>query len=301
MKLKIIVHEAEEGGYWTEVPSIHVMAARLKERRPYSGNILMKSVSGIMKTQIISYVPLKLFVSVVSVLLFLYVVSVATVQRDAQATLSQTSNTSDVKHIISEFTVGETELRKSFDQYGYHRDLLIQTVKQGKVTGEYHRITQLILGKDGKPEEKVLSFPRASLTEVTVTPEDLECLSPNYHFTLGESNVDKYEFTYIGSDRTSDRDSYVFDVRPKRVDAKELLFKGRVWVSGKDLRVIKMRGLCVTKTNQSFPVLEISRGMVDGLYLFPSHAFADEELHFSTGASVHLRIEVRYTDYVKLH
>ena len=197
-------------------------------------------------------------------------VSVATVQRDepAQATLSQTSKTPDVKHIISEFTVGETELRKSFDQYGYHRDLLIQTVKKGKVTGAYHRITQLSLGKDGKPEEKVLSFPRPSLTEVTVTPEDLECLSPNYHFTLGESNVDKYEFTYIGSDRTADRDFYVFDVRPKRVGAKELLFKGRIWVSGKDLRVIKIRGLCVTKTNQSFPVLEISRGMVDGVTCF---------------------------------
>jgi hypothetical protein len=298
MKLKVIVHEAEEGGYWPSIPG----CATQGETAVF-WKYPMKSVSGIMKTQIISYVPLKLFVSVVSVLLLLYVVSVATVQRDepAQAARSQTSNTPDVKHIISEFTVGETELRKSFDQYGYHRDLLIQTVKKGKVTGEYHRITQLILGKDGKPEEKVLSFPRPSLTEVTVTPEDLECLSPNYHFTLGESNADKYEFTYVGSVRTADRDFYVFDVRPKRVGAKELLFKGRVWVSVSDLRVIKMRGQCVAKTNQSFPILEINRSMVDGHYLFPSHAFADDEVHFETGDSAHLLIEVRYTDYVKLH
>jgi hypothetical protein len=216
------------------------------------------------------------------------------------ATPAQVSENFDVNHVITEFTAGEAGFRTAFDNYGYKCDLIIQSIKDGKVTGEYRRTTQVALNKKGKPEEKVLSFPRPSLTEIVVTPEDLEDLSAKYHFILETTDARNYKFTYSGKERADNRDLYVFGVEPKVNPSKERLFSGRIWVSVSDLKIVKMRGKRVQKGNQSFPVMESKRSRVGEQYLFPSHASADEVLVFSNGRSAHVRIEVRYSDYVKL-
>jgi hypothetical protein len=168
------------------------------------------------------------------------------------------------------------------------------------VTGEFHRTTQVVLGKNGKLEEKIISFPRPSLTDVGITREDLEVLSAGYQFALEAANASKYKFTYAGKVRVDNIDLFAFDIEPKSISSKERLFRRRVWVSVRDQRIVKTRGRAVQKGNQSFALMEVYRSAVEGRSLFPSLGFADEEIVFPHGNSVRVRIEVRYTDYVKL-
>ena len=51
-----------------------------------------------------------------------------------------------------------------------------------------------------------------------------------------------------------------------------------------------------TKQNK-FPIVETYREQIDGRYWFPTYSYADEELIFDSGNSVHIRMKVRYSDF----
>jgi hypothetical protein len=58
-----------------------------------------------------------------------------------------------------------------------------------------------------------------------------------------------------------------------------------------------VRGKGVPEGNQRFPIFETYRQQVDGHYWFPAYTYADDELIFPKGDTVHIRMVVRYTDY----
>src|SRR5688500_16014424 len=79
---------------------------------------------------------------------------------------------------------------------------------------------------------------------------------------------------------------------------EDRLFIGRVWVDDQDLHIVKTRGKAVPETKQNkFPIVETYREQIDGRYWFPTYSYADEELIFENGSSVHIRLKVRYTDF----
>ena len=49
--------------------------------------------------------------------------------------------------------------------------------------------------------------------------------------------------------------------------------------------------------NNKFPIVETYREHIDGRYWFPTYSYADEELIFDNGGSIHVRMKVRYTDF----
>jgi hypothetical protein len=204
----------------------------------------------------------------------------------------------DLNKIISGLTAQETESRAAFANYGYTCDLVIRSIKDGKATGEYRRTSEVALSKSGKLAEKVLSFPKSSLTELIVTPQDLEDLSIKCMFPLETANATKYKFTYIGKDRFEEADTYVFKVEPKVSLSRECLYNGGVWARVSDLRIVRMLGRSMRDTNQKFASLDRRRVEV-GDYMFPSRTTADGELVF-TNSTVHMQMEVHYTGYVKL-
>src|SRR5262249_23210002 len=158
-------------------------------------------------------------------LLLLEILCLAINQRGtpARAIARQVSESPDVNHVISAFTTGEAELHAAFNHYGYKWDITIQSVKDGVVTGEFHRVTQVVLDNNGKLEEKVISFSRSTLTSIAITREDLENLSAQCQFTLETPNISKYKIAYAGKEQIDDADLYIFSVKPKRVSSKELL------------------------------------------------------------------------------
>ena len=169
----------------------------------------------------------------------------------------------------------------------------------GQTTGEYHRVSQFVFSDQNERFEKITFFPQPTLTELSLTQEDLDDLGGVQPFALEASKIDQYDFKYIGKERLDELNTYVFDVAPKSLPKKvsERFFQGRIWVDEQDLQIVKVRGKGVPEGKQRFPLFETYRQQIDGRYWFPTYTYADDELVFPKGQAVHLRMLVHYSDY----
>ncbi len=209
----------------------------------------------------------------------------------------------DVQRIVRAFTAKETEFRRALNQYTFTRDAVVQTIGfGGQVTGEYHRTSTFVFNDAGERFERITRFPVPTLTEISFTQEDLEDLGGVQPFALEASKIDLYNFTYVGREKVDELDTYVFDVAPKVMPKKvsERFFQGRVWVEADDLQIVKVKGKGVPEGKQRFPVFETYREQIDGKYWFPTYTYADDQLSFKSGQTVHVRMRVKFTDFERL-
>lgn len=207
----------------------------------------------------------------------------------------------EADRIIRAFTAKETEFRQALNNYSFKRDALIQSIGMGgQVIGEYHRVSTFTFDDKGNRYEKISFFPMSSMPEVTA--EDIEDLGGIEPFALEPSRISKYDIRYVGKEKIDELNLHIFDVTPKVMPdpkkTKERLFTGRVWVDDQDLQIVKTRGKGVPETKDNkFPTVETYREHIDGRYWFPTYSYADEELVFENGGSLHVRMKVRYMDF----
>lgn len=212
------------------------------------------------------------------------------------------SATPDVQKIIQTFTAKEAEFRRALNSYSFKRDALIQSLGMGgQVIGEYHRVSNFTFDDHGNRYEKITFFPMSTMGD-SITAEDIDDLGGISPFALEPSKVDKYNIRYVGKEKIDELNLYIFDVEPKVMPdpkkTKERLFLGRVWVDDQDLQIVKTKGKGVPETKiNKFPVVETYREQIDGRYWFPTYSYADEELVFDNGGTLHVRMKVRYTDF----
>ena len=207
----------------------------------------------------------------------------------------------DPNKIIQAFTTKEAEFRRALNNYSFKRDALIQSIGMGgQVMGEYHRVSSFTFDDQGNRFEKITFFPMPSMPEVT--NEDVEDLGGIEPFALEPSKIPLYNIRYVGKEKIDELNLYIFDVAPKVIPdpkkSKERLFVGRVWVDDQDLQIVKTKGKGVPETkNNKFPTVETYREHIDGRYWFPTYSYADEELVYDNGSTLHVRMRVRYTDF----
>ena len=220
----------------------------------------------------------------------------------------------DVERIIRAFTQKESEFRQALNEYGFRREAIIQTIAWGgQISGEYMRVSRFVFDDSGNRFEKILKFPVPTLSEIEISAEDLEDLGGVQAFALEYSKLGEYDFAYVGKQKLDELDTYVFDVTPKVLSDRARLesvkkakppvrfFQGRIWVDDQDLQIVKARGKGVPETEkQKFPTFETYREQIDGKYWFPTYSYADDELNFGSGQSVHVRMRVRFTDFERL-
>jgi hypothetical protein len=208
---------------------------------------------------------------------------------------------SEIDRIVQRFTAKEAEFRKAITTYSFKRDAHIQKLGMGgQVIGEYRKVSTFTFDDQGNRFEKISFFPISTIPEVT--NEDIEDLGGINPFALEPSRVDRYNFRYVGKEKIDDLNLYIFDVTPKVMPdpkkIKDRLFSGRVWVDDQDLQIVKTKGKGVPETkNNKFPIVDTYREHIDGRYWFPTYSYADEELIFDGGGSLHIRMKVRYTDF----
>lgn len=220
----------------------------------------------------------------------------------AQTETNGPMEAAEVERIIKSFTAKEVEFRQALNQYSFKRDALIQKIGMGgQVIGEYHRVSQFTFDDQGNRYEKISFFPMSTMPEIT--QEDIEDLGGIKPFALEPSKIDQYNIRYVGKEKIDELNLYVFDVTPKILPnpkkTKDRLFSGRVWVDDQDLQIVKTKGKGVPETKDNkFPTVETYRENIDGRYWFPTYSYADEELIFDNGGSIHVRMKIRYTDFV---
>src|SRR5262245_24679671 len=207
----------------------------------------------------------------------------------------------EIDKIINKFTTKEAEFRRALNQYSFKRDALLQSIGMGgQVIGEFHRVSLFTFDDQGNRYEKITFFPASSMTEVTA--EDIEDLGGVEPFALEPSKINLYNIRYVGKEKIDELDLYIFDVQPKVIPdpkkIKDRLFSGRIWVDDQDLQIVKTKGKGVPETKvNKFPTVETYREHIDGKFWFPTYSFADEELIFDNGGSLHVRMKVRYMDF----
>ena len=212
-------------------------------------------------------------------------------------------NPTEIDRIIRTFTSKEAHFRKALNTYSFKRDALIQSIGMGgQVIGEYHRISTFTFDDQGERYEKISFFPMSTLPEIT--QEDVDDLGGVNPFALEPSKASLYNFRYAGKEKIDELDLYIFDVAPKVMPdpkkIKDRLFSGRVWVDEQDLQIVKTKGKGVPETkNNKFPTVETYREHIDGRFWFPTYSYADEELIFENGGSIHVRMKVRYMDFTE--
>jgi TonB family protein len=222
-----------------------------------------------------------------------------------RADLANGLSEAEVTRIITAFTTKEAKFRRALNNFSFRRDALLQSLGMGgQITGEFHRVSYFTFDDRGNRYEKITMSPMSTLPSVTA--EDIDDLGGINPFALEPSKINQYNFKYVGKERIDELNLYVFDVTPKVIPdpkrTKERLFTGRVWVEDEGLQIVKTRGKGVPETKDNkYPNVETYREEIDGRYWFPTYSYADEELIFDSGDSLHIRMKVRYTDFVPAH
>lgn len=234
---------------------------------------------------------------------FLLVLFAATFAAAQQTTIVKKDlSQAEIDRIVKKFTENERQFREALNIYAFDRSATFQTVGLGgNITGVYRRDSYLTFNEAGERFEKIVFFPIPTITELQITVADIENLGGIDPFAIEPRVVDQYAFTYLGIEHIDDFDLYVFDVAPKVTpDPKKGIakfFSGRIWVDVDDLMIIRTRGKAVPEGKERFPVIETSRGSVDNKFYFPIDSRADDELVFSNGHVVKIRVRVKYQNY----
>src|SRR5258708_28116022 len=204
--------------------------------------------------------------------------------------------------IIQKFAAKEREFREARDQYTFRQDVRVQTLDGDTVTGEYREVFDVTYDNQGRHLENVVFAPQDTLTEVSMSPEDLQDLRHTMPFVLTSDEVSQYNILYVGQQQEDELQCYVFDIAPKKIKPKRRYFQGRIWVDNQDLQIVKTYGKAVPdikkKKNQEnlFPKFTTWREQIDGKYWFPTYTRAEDTLKFAAG-DVKIREIVKYTNY----
>jgi hypothetical protein len=208
------------------------------------------------------------------------------------------------EEIIQKFAAKEKEFKEARDQYTFRQDVRVQTMDGDSVTGEYREVFDVTYDDQGRHLENVVFAPQNSLTEILMSPEDLQDIRHLLPFVLTSDEIPEYDILYVGQQKEDELHCYVFDIAPKRIEGKKRYFQGRIWVDDTDLQVVKTSGKTVPdirkKNNENlFPKFTTWREQVDGRYWFPAYTKAEDTLHFRKAAyqDVQIREIISYTDY----
>ena len=207
-----------------------------------------------------------------------------------------------IDQVIKKFGDRELEFKKERDNYTYTQTFVVQTIDyNGRADGEYRMTSDILFTPEGKRYEKVISAPAPTLERIQLSQQDLDDVEHVQPFVLTSDELPKYDVTYVGREALDELGTYVFDVKPKKIEKNQRYFQGRIWVDDRDLNIVKTDGKAVPDiikhgNENIFPRFETFRENIEGHYWFPTYTRSDDELHFSTGA-VHMRMTIKYANY----
>ncbi len=209
-----------------------------------------------------------------------------------------------VEEIVRRFAEKEKEFKIARANYTYRQDVRVQTLNANdRVTGEWHQVSDIIFDSSGKRTERVVYAPQSTLTQISLTAQDIQDIREIQPFVLTSDDIGKYNLKYIGKEKIDEIDCFVFDVGPKVLEKGQRYFQGQIWIDDQDLQIVKTYGKAVPDIRDKngenlFPRFETYREQVDGKYWFPTYTRAVDTLQFSAGAQ-RMREIIKYENYKK--
>src|SRR5262249_9966407 len=150
---------------------------------------------------------------------------------------------SQIDEIIHKFAAAESRNKKARNYYIYTQDFDMKTIGIGGfITGECHRISEIVYDDRGTRAEKIIFYPPPPLEGLSITPQDIQDLGGVQPFALSLEDLPKYQVDYVGKEHVDELDTYVFDVKPRQIQKDQRYFQGRIWVDDRDLQIVKAKG-----------------------------------------------------------
>lgn len=221
------------------------------------------------------------------------------------AAYAQSPSTDEV---VRRAAANEEKLRAAELEYAYRQDLLVQTIGQaGRITGELHRVSEVITDDLGNRTEKILEYPPSRLaSRLGIARPDFRSLVGVGPFFLTPDTLARYSIKFVEREKVGANNTYVFDVEPgsppPRPGAKDdRPFMGRIWIDEHDFQIVKMEGKAVVAKDddQQFPQFTCSRAYIDGKWWLPSLVLARDLLGFKRFALA-INLEIKYTDFKRI-
>ena len=206
-----------------------------------------------------------------------------------------------IDDIVQKFAAKETAFAKARENYTYRQTVKLHEIDDsGAVTGRWEMVSDIIFGPDGKRTDHVVRAPVSTLHNILLDPEDEQDLRSIQPFVLTSGEVSKYYVRYLGRQKIDEISTYVFAVKPKKMEPGQRYFEGEAWVDDQDLQIVKTYGRAVGlmkhKEDHAYPKFETYREQIDGKYWFPTFTTANDTLNFRD-MSQRIRYTVRYEDY----
>ncbi|MCZ2148452.1 MAG: hypothetical protein LC126_11825 [Bryobacterales bacterium] len=213
----------------------------------------------------------------------------------------RTPSQTEIDEIIKKFAAKESEFAQARENYTYRQQVrILELDESGNTRGRHEVVSDIIFGGDGKRSEHVVRAPVSTLKNLQLTPEDEQDIRSVQPFVLTSADIDKYYVRYLGKETLDEIPTYVFAVKPKKMEQGQRYFEGLIYVDDRDLQIVKTygraTGLLKKGSDQQFPKFETYRQQVDGKYWFPTYTVANDTLMFASGPQP-IRMTVKYEDY----
>ncbi len=230
-----------------------------------------------------------------------FLATLAFIAGAAFAANSADPSQSQIDDIIAKFAAKEAAFAQARGNYTYRQTARVMSLDEGgTTTGKWEEVSDIVFTPEGKRTEKVAYAPMSTLTAFSLDPGDIQDLRDVQPFVLTTNELPKYYVRYLGREQVDEIGTYVFAVKPKKLDPGQRYFEGQVWVDDRDLQIVKSygRGIGILKKNDDnqYPKFETYREQIDGKYWFPTYTFANAVLHFREGDQ-RMKMTVKYEDY----
>ena len=199
--------------------------------------------------------------------------------------------------VIERFLEAETRLQGEFVHYTYSQNVLFQELSDsGRVRGERQVEYDIYFDTSGKRQIRK-TFDQGHLATIRVTQEDLEDAVSRQPFILTRKTASLYNIDYVGRELVDELDTYVFDVRPKKMKKKIRYFHGRIYVDDVDYLIVMTAGKIVPNyRNNKFPAFETVREEIEDGIWFPAWTGVDDYLEFGRNR-VRIKMVITYSDF----
>lgn len=206
-----------------------------------------------------------------------------------------------VDQIIQSFIDKETEFAEARGSYTYRQTYkVLEYDNAGGVRGRYELVQDVLFSPDGKRIERVVYAPPSSLKNLMLTPNDMEDLRNVQPFVMTRKNAADYRIDYLGEQQVDEIETYLFSVKPKKLERGKRYFEGQIWVDQLGLQIVKTYGKGVgtlyKSKDERFPRFETYRDQIDGEFWFPVYTYANDTLAFDSGPQK-IKMIIKYEDY----
>mgnify|MGYP001577107599 FL=1 len=124
--------------------------------------------------------------------ILLSLISFASLFGQAPAPVKQDLSQAEIDRIIKKFTQNEGLFRQALNVYAFNRYATVSTVGMGgQITGTYRRDSFLTFSDSGQRFERILLAPVSTLTEIQISPTDIENLGGLDPFAIEPKMVDQ--------------------------------------------------------------------------------------------------------------